>query len=296
MRGAAGPAPIVLLTGVLAVLITTSGNAQGSPPIQDNSFLIEEAYNQEWGVVQHISLFTRARDGSWSYTFTQEWPYRGQKHQLSFTLPLLHDNGPGGGSTGPGDLALNYRLQLLGKGDSPLWIAPRFSLTLPTGRWQAGRGNGVVGAQISLPMSLQISKRFATHLNAGFTLQPRARGVSGNRATLVSYTAGASVIFFMAPSINLLLESIVQNSPEISGPGRTVRQTSVLVSPGIRWAHNFRSGLQIVPGLAYTRGLGAASDQSRFLVYFSLEHPFKRQHRAHTEQVANGFERRSSYP
>jgi hypothetical protein len=31
-----------------------------TPPIQDNSFLIEEAYNQEFGMVQHINTFSRA--------------------------------------------------------------------------------------------------------------------------------------------------------------------------------------------------------------------------------------------
>ena len=39
-------------------------NAAAAPvafagPIQDNSFLVEEAYNQEDGVVQHISFFER---------------------------------------------------------------------------------------------------------------------------------------------------------------------------------------------------------------------------------------------
>ena len=39
---------------------------------RDNSFLIEEAYNQEAGVVpEHINSFLRARDGSWVYTFTR---------------------------------------------------------------------------------------------------------------------------------------------------------------------------------------------------------------------------------
>src|SRR5262245_17587450 len=45
------------------------------PPIADNSFLIEEAYNQEAGVVQHISVFQRDwRSSAWAYSFTQEWP------------------------------------------------------------------------------------------------------------------------------------------------------------------------------------------------------------------------------
>lgn len=45
--------------------------------IQDNSFLIEEAYNQERGVVQHIQTFQIMKDDSWIYTFTQEWPVPG---------------------------------------------------------------------------------------------------------------------------------------------------------------------------------------------------------------------------
>src|SRR3990172_7707853 len=33
--------------------------------IRDNSFLIEEAYNQEPGVIQHIQAFQYMKDGSW---------------------------------------------------------------------------------------------------------------------------------------------------------------------------------------------------------------------------------------
>src|SRR5215475_14453949 len=63
--------------------------------IQDNSFLIEEAYNQEFGVVQHISSFTRFWDSKdWVYTFTQEWPVPGDpRHQFSYTLPFQHAGG-----------------------------------------------------------------------------------------------------------------------------------------------------------------------------------------------------------
>ena len=49
--------------------------ARQEPPIQDNSFLVEEAYNQERNVVQHISTFSRLWNSKdWSYSFTQEWP------------------------------------------------------------------------------------------------------------------------------------------------------------------------------------------------------------------------------
>src|SRR5882724_1745004 len=62
------------------------------PGIQDNSFLVEEAYNQNFGVVQHISSFTWFFDSKdWVYTFTQEWPVPGdERHQLSYTLTLQH--------------------------------------------------------------------------------------------------------------------------------------------------------------------------------------------------------------
>src|SRR5437773_10521171 len=50
--------------------------------IQDNSFLVEEAYNQEPRVVQHIFGMTRDADHRWTGTFTQEWPAGGVEHQI----------------------------------------------------------------------------------------------------------------------------------------------------------------------------------------------------------------------
>src|SRR5258708_18603813 len=60
--------------------------------IQDNSFLVEESYNQDFGVVQHINNFTRLwQSNDWVYSFTQEWPIdAAPKNQLSYTLQGLH--------------------------------------------------------------------------------------------------------------------------------------------------------------------------------------------------------------
>ena len=71
--------------------------------IEDNSFLLEEAYNQEAGVIQHISTFQYDLMRSWNYSFTQEWPVPNQKHQLSFTIPVRQSF-----SVGIGDILLNY--------------------------------------------------------------------------------------------------------------------------------------------------------------------------------------------
>ncbi|MCU1245270.1 MAG: hypothetical protein JWN02_1180, partial [Acidobacteria bacterium] len=83
-------------------LFAQTGSAQTAPPeapspIQDNSFLIEEAYNQDPGVVQHIQTFARATRGDgWVYTFTQEWPAPSLKHQLSYTLAAARIDGEHG--------------------------------------------------------------------------------------------------------------------------------------------------------------------------------------------------------
>src|SRR2546425_11985121 len=101
---------------VFALVLLTVGPS-GRPAvaqaraISDNSFLIEEAYNQEPGVVQHISAWQRnLRSAAWSFTFTQEWPLCGQTHQLSYTLPVQRTTSPS--ATGFSDAALNYRYQL----------------------------------------------------------------------------------------------------------------------------------------------------------------------------------------
>lgn len=107
------------------------------PPIQDNSFLVEEAYNQEAGIVQHISIFQIARGTSdFDAAFTQEWPVGSIRHQLSYDIPVIRT----GSQTGVGDLGINYRYQLLGDGGAKLAISPRLSVTLPTGDWKNARG------------------------------------------------------------------------------------------------------------------------------------------------------------
>lgn len=69
---------------------TADSIRNGSDPvIQDNSFLVEEAYNQEAGIVQHISTFQIQRGTSdFDASFTQEWPVGSIKHQLSYDIPV----------------------------------------------------------------------------------------------------------------------------------------------------------------------------------------------------------------
>jgi Putative MetA-pathway of phenol degradation len=257
--------------GLLFTVYASSLPAQTfSPGISDNSFLIEEAYNQEPGVVQHISNFSRADEGgSWAFSFTQEWPLHGLRHQISYSIPLEHEDG-----TGIGDVAINYRYQLLGSADARLAAAPRLSLLLPTGNEQRGRGSGSLGFQTNLPLSWLVAPQLVTHWNAGLTLVPSAGNGLGAEATTLSHNLGASAIWLIRPSFNLMLELLWLSTESPIGSGVTDRSESLLLNPGVRWAFNFDSGLQIVPGIAYTIGLRPQDIDALFL-YLSFEHAFK---------------------
>jgi hypothetical protein len=245
--------------------------------IQDNSFLIEEAYNQEFGMVQHIQNWQyNWPAGDWTYSFTQEWPVDpAPKNQLSYTIPVFQPDDFAG--PGVGDVLINWRYQLVGSGDAKVAFAPRVSAVLPTGDWRRGRGAGAAGVQFNLPLSVKLGERFVTHWNAGATVLPSAKDTAGNEADSRSANLGASVIFEASPRFNLMLETVYQNNEVVTGPSVTERGETVLISPGVRWSWNFGNGLQIVPGIAAPIGVGPSAGQYGVLLYLSLEHPYRKE-------------------
>jgi hypothetical protein len=279
--------------GVIAVALVlcvqVGGRAQDeqkAPPlirgIQDNSFLLEEAYNQEEGVVQNIQTFTHYRGRSWVYTFTQEWPVPKELHQLSYSIPVLSVDRP---DEGPdvGDIMLNYRYQLVLK--DKFAMAPRLSLSLPTGKAARGTGSGTVGIQACIPVSLELGNRWATHWNAAVTYLPNSEGTTGDRANALGYYFGGSVIFALTNNAQLLVESIWSSSESVVSDGKTERSNTFYISPGARFAINCKSGLQIVPGIAIPIGVGPSSGDLGVLAYFSVEFPFTK---AAREKAQNG--------
>lgn len=247
------------------------------PPIEDNSFLIEEAYNQERGVVQHINTFSRStRAADWMYTFTQEWPLGGRTHQLSYTVPLGRSVDAVEAAVGLGDIAINYRYQIGVGEDVGFALAPRLSVLIPTGASRRALGSGGTGLQVNLPFSVELPARFVAHSNAGITYTPRARDASGNTAATSSYALGQSVIWLAHPKLNVMLESIWISAEDVVGRRQTERSTEFLISPGLRGAIDFASGLQIVPGIAFPFGIGNSRGERAVFVYLSFEHPFAR--------------------
>jgi hypothetical protein len=243
-------------------------------PIQDNSFLIEEAYNQEAGVVQHISAFALARGTrAWAYAFTQEWPVSSQRHQLSYTVPIVSTGRDAG--SGFGDVAIHYRYQLADGSRSGMLIAPRLSVILPTGDSRQGRGAGATGVQANLPVTFEHSPRFVSHWNAGATVTPSAKNASGDRATTLGYNAGGSMIWLALPALNFMLEAAWARDEVVSAPGARIAARSLFLAPGVRGAIDFPSGLQIVPGIAVPIGIGPSSGERELFLYLSFEHPFR---------------------
>jgi hypothetical protein len=269
------------LTALLLLPLATHAQAAKPgttpAPIEDNSFLAEEAYNQERGVVQHISTFTHTATGrGWAYTFTQEWPAPTITHQLSYTVPLVHADVPGR-SPHVGDLALNYRYQALG--GNGVYFAPRVTAVLPTGSARLGTGSGGAGAQANLPLTLEVLPQLVTHTNVGGTLVPRGKTESGERLRTDNLTLAQSVIWLPRPVFNLMLEAVWSRTQSRVAGVDLPKDQSLIVSPGVRYAINRSSGLQIVPGLAFPvtmRGhSGDIDGETGVFLYLSLEHAFR---------------------
>jgi hypothetical protein len=252
--------------------------------IEDNSFLIEEAYNQEPGVVQHIftAIFNNdSRFRGWNFNFTQEWPVFSQDHQFSYSVPSSHFIDGADRVYGIGDILLNYRYQALEEDEVKPAFAPRFSLILPTGNRNRGTGNGVVGYQWSLPFSKKLASRFAMHANFGLTYLPGVRapldgstGPLSPKRSLVSYNLGASAIFAILPRLHLMLEWIGPFEESINDRGKATREFMPILSPGFRAAVVNEEKLQVVVGAAAPIGLNRKADNFGALLYLSIEHNF----------------------
>jgi hypothetical protein len=244
-----------------------------APAIEDNSFLIEEAYNQNTRVVQHIFNISRVQGTRNAlFTFTQEWPIGAQVHQLSYTIPYQSlETGKG-----LGDVLLNYRYQLFGEND-PVWCAPRLSFSFPTGSQSKDLGSGVMGLQLSLPLSKRWSNDFVSHFDFGVSSFFQARGTDtkGNaeKSNLTSYSIGVSGIYLLAETFNLMCEVVHNENAAFGSSGRTVYSSQTIVSPGFRFAFNLPN-LQIVPGFAVPVYFTSTSTEVGAFGYLSFEHPF----------------------
>ena len=253
---------VAAASGAHAQATPTSAPAGQAKPFEilDNSFFVEEAFNQEKGVVQNIFGAARSSSG-WTSTFTQEWPIGTQTHQFSYTAAFVDDSG----HAGIGDTLLNYRYQALVEGPGRPAFAPRLSVVIPSGNSNEGLGSGSWGLQTNLPFSKQRGDWYF-HWNVGLTWLE-------NPGLTSPFIAG-STIYRVRPMFNLMLESVLASNETATEVGKG-RVSTFTLSPGFRGGWDIGEK-QIVIGAAmpvsWTQG---EADIGAFL-YFSYELPFRK--------------------
>ncbi len=263
---------VLLLLGSSALYAQTAAPTDAPFRIADNSFLVEEAFNQEAGIFQNILGAARV-GGSWAASFTQEWPVASQTHQFSYTLAFVND----GGQNGPGDMMLNYRYQATVEGPGRPAFSPRLSLILPSGNSDEGLGDGSLGLQVNLPVSKQTGDWY-WHWNGGFTWLPNAQATFrqgdihiDREDTLTSPFLAASAIYRLRPMFHLMLESVLSSDQSIEEAGRS-RAAALTLSPGFRSGWNV-GDKQVIVGFALPVSWSDSTDAGAFF-YVSYELPF----------------------
>lgn len=254
--------------------------APGEPSpfgITDNAFVVEEAFNQDPGVIQTLLAFTRTDQHNWAVSLVQEWPLFGHRNQIAFGFAYV-DVGTG---SGIGDVSVAYRYQLLDEGPGRPAVSPRLTVLFPTGNATQGRGSGVVGWQVALPVSKRLGRVYL-HGNVGVTTLPGTHSApqpdqpmsDGDKVTLVSPFVGGSAILAVRPMLNLLLESQLVFQSSASDTGGTVRNRLAILSPGIRGGWDFPAG-QLVLGAAVPITFQDGQHTTAALAYVSWEGPFR---------------------
>jgi hypothetical protein len=235
----------------------------GQPEIEDNSMLIEEAFNQEAGVIQHISNFI-VDHGEYVYNYTQEIPLADVKHQLSIGISYASFQKPEGVdllnsnylTRGLGDVFVNYRPMLMGKNDWAL-VIPRFTLIIPTGNARYGLGSGGWGGQFNLAVTKRLNRKITTHYNAGYTVIQKADYYAYSsdgtpdlkfQKNIPAANIGGSVIWLVHSKFNLMTEYVTSFGKAINESGTLDKDNVTVINPGFRFAINV-SKCQIVPGM-----------------------------------------------
>ncbi|MCX6275131.1 MAG: hypothetical protein NTV09_07980 [Bacteroidetes bacterium] len=255
-------------------LIPQLAFSQAVVPIKDNSFLIEEAYNQEKNIVQHI-FFSQFQGSLKSFllSLTQEWPIKDEHHQFSYTILLAQE--PDRFSLN--NFLLNYRYQLLNK--NWLALAPRFSVQMPVNK----KNEQGWGLQLNIPASFDFKDKLFIHLNAGANFAWSYPGI-GDPTKYVQVPIGAGIIYCPHPLINLMCEVLHTTNTlyrtEYFANGEPYdfvdSYKDLIVNPGIRCAINFKNGLQIVPGFAVPTTISGTSYRTGYQFYLSFEHQIKK--------------------
>jgi hypothetical protein len=105
------------------------------------------------------------------------------------------------------------------------------------------------------------------------TFTPDARKADGSKFDQTVYNYGFSMILLLNKNFNFMLEVAGNRTFKKAGSTNTIITSSLFINPGMRYAINFKSGLQIVPGIAVPIGICSSNGSSGIYAYLSFEHP-----------------------
>src|SRR4030067_2532018 len=100
------------------------------------------------------------------------------------------------------------------------------------------------------------------------TCGPRARGPGGAREDTYGFVYVASAVFLVSENFNFLIEAVGETIEAVTGIGMTERESSFFLNPGVRFAWNHESGLQVVPGVGVALGVGPSRGGEGGFVFF----------------------------
>jgi hypothetical protein len=241
--------------------------------IEDNSFLLEEGFNQERGVYQFIQKYqTFNRAKGYEYSFENEIPIPDESQQFSYEF--AHGRATSEGHGAISDITLSYRIQPLNK--DGFLMADRFGLILPTGRVEKGAGNGVYGFEFVKAVTVPVGKNWMNHWNFGFSVLPNAKSQGHDkRGTISSFSSGTSLIYLWSDNFNFLLEGLLESGQGIDETGAKSSSTSFTLNPGVRFAVDLDwKETQIVPGISFPTEMLNGPTEHGVLVYLSIEPKF----------------------
>jgi hypothetical protein len=245
--------------------------------LQSNDFLVDTPYLQDDDELQHTVTLTREGRRRWSSTFSEEIPLGSDKHQLTVTLPSRFFKTSSDRSVGIGDLQIQYNYGLLGSSASRFAVSPGVSITIPTGSARKATGSGAVSLGFGLPVGIMLSDRWGLNTSAELSFTKKARNREGERANISDFELGQSLVWFAKPKLNFLIEAVWERSKAVAGDNLTETENEAFVSPGVRWAHTFKNGTILSPGVAFPLGIGPSRGDNQIFFQLSFEHRIRKE-------------------
>lgn len=274
----------------LLLLICCSGFAQTQPwvdqksiksyryfketGIEDNSIFIDEAFNQDKGVQQHITTFSFFREEVILH-YTHELPLINERHQLSVTVPYSISNSQNKNYHGINDVTVAYQYWLLKK-DNRLMATPGIAFQIPTGDTQVNNQSGFAGLTGYLALSKRISDKLIIHTNGrlGYFKKIKSPNQSSDLelppTKFHSGTSGISFVWLVSDKLNFLIENINTREHEFINNKRKTNNQYTL-NPGLRTCFNSRNTQFVLGASCPTNLVKNKKTELGFLFYLSIE-------------------------